>query len=91
MSEQNRGHRKSRSGVVVSDKMDKTLVVQIDRLVLHPIYRKYIRQRVKYKVHDERNQARVGDTVLIEECRPLSRHKRWRLKEITHRAAGVVK
>lgn len=91
MSEQSRGHRKSRSGVVVSDKMDKTLVVQIDRMVLHPMYRKYVRQRVKYKVHDERNEARVGDTVLIEECRPISRHKRWRLKSITHRPAGVVK
>lgn len=91
MSEQKRGHRKSRSGVVVSDKMEKTLVVQIERMVLHPVYRKYVRQRVKYKVHDEQNQGRVGDTVLIEECRPLSRQKRWRLKSITLRAAGGVK
>lgn len=88
MSEQNkqRGHRKNRQGVVVSDKMDKTIVVQIDRMVIHPVYKKYVRQRVKYKVHDERNEANVGDTVLIEECRPLSRAKRWRLKSIAHRA-----
>ena len=82
-----RGHRKTRTGIVVSDKMDKTIVVQIDRMVMHPLYKKYVRRRVKYKVHDERNEARVGDTVLIEECRPLSRHKRWRMKQITHRAA----
>lgn len=84
---QTRGHRKSRTGLVVSDKMDKTIVVQIDRLVMHPMYKKYVRNRVKYKVHDESNEARAGDIVLIEECRPLSRHKRWRMKSITHRAS----
>lgn len=91
MSEQTkaRGHRKSRQGVVVSDKMDKTIVVQIDRMVMHPIYKKYVKQRVKYKAHDELNDARNGDTVLIEECRPLSRDKRWRLLSIAHRAAEV--
>jgi len=72
---------------VVSDKMDKTIVVQIDKLIMHPFYKKFVRQRVKYKVHDERNEARSGDTVLIEECRPMSRHKRWRMKAITHRPA----
>ncbi|MEZ4471791.1 MAG: 30S ribosomal protein S17 [bacterium] len=89
MSEQTttRGHRKTRQGLVVSDKMDKTVTVQIDKLVMHPVYKKYVRQRVKYKVHDERNEARAGDTVLIEECRPMSRHKRWRMKAITHRPA----
>ena len=81
-----RGHRKSRKGVVVSDRMEKTCVVQMDRMVMHSVYKKYVRQRVKYKVHDERNEATVGDTVLIEECRPLSRHKRWRLKTITEKA-----
>jgi small subunit ribosomal protein S17 len=81
-----RGHRKSRQGVVVSDKMDKTIVVQIERMVMDPVYKKYVRQRVKYKVHDETNDANTGDTVLIEECRPLSRDKRWRLKSIAHRA-----
>jgi small subunit ribosomal protein S17 len=86
MSERTRGHRKTRQGIVVSDKMDKTIVVQIDSMVMHPIYKKYIRRRVKYKVHDERNEARSGDTVLIEECRPMSRQKRWRMKAITHRS-----
>ena len=88
MSEQTaeRGHRKTRQGLVVSDKMDKTVTVQIDKLVMHPVYKKYVRQRVKYKVHDERNEARTGDTVLIEECRPLSRQKRWRVKQILDRA-----
>lgn len=79
--------RKTRSGLVVSDKMDKTIVVQIDRMVMHPIYKKFVKQRVKYKVHDETNEARVGDTVLIEECRPLSKQKRWRMKSVTTRAA----
>jgi len=79
--------RKSRSGLVISDKMEKTIVVQVDRMVMHQIYKKFVKQRVTYKVHDERNEARVGDTVLIEECRPLSRHKRWRMKSITTRAA----
>jgi small subunit ribosomal protein S17 len=80
------GHRKSRTGVVVSDRMQKTIVVQIERLVKHPVYKKYVRRRVKYKVHDENNEARIGDTVVIEECRPLSREKRWRLREISSRA-----
>jgi small subunit ribosomal protein S17 len=78
---------KTRTGLVVSDKMDKTIVVQLDKLVMHPIYKKFVRRRVKYKVHDEGNEARVGDTVFIEETRPLSRYKRWRIKSITHRAA----
>ena len=78
--------RKSRQGVVVSNRMDKTIVVQIDDKVMHPVYKKYVRKRVKYKVHDETNDARTGDTVLIEECRPLSREKRWRLKNIIERA-----
>jgi len=67
--------------------MEKTIVVQVDKMVMHPVYKKYVRRRVKYKVHDERNEAQRGDTVLIEECRPLSRHKRWRMKSITHRVA----
>lgn len=78
--------RKSRQGVVISNRMDKTIVVQIDDKVMHPVYKKYVRKRVKYKVHDETNDARTGDTVLIEECRPLSREKRWRLKNIIERA-----
>ena len=84
-----RGHRKTRVGLVVSDKMDKTVVVQIDTLVKHHAYFKYVRRRVKYKAHDERNECKVGDTVTIEECRPLSREKRWRVKEITLRAEVI--
>jgi small subunit ribosomal protein S17 len=78
---------KTRTGLVVSDRMDKTIVVQLEKLVMHPMYKKFVRRRVKYKVHDETNEARIGDTVLIEETRPLSRHKRWRIKSITNRAA----
>lgn len=91
MSEQTqeRGHRKTRLGVVVSNKMDKTVVVQIDTLVKHSTYHKFVRRRVKYKAHDERNECKVGDTVLIEECRPLSKEKRWRVKEITGRVEAV--
>ena len=81
--------RKSRTGVVVSDSMDKTIVVQIDHKVMHPVYKKYVRKRMKYKAHDERNEAAKGDKVLIEECRPLSRQKRWRLKNIVERAPAL--
>lgn len=81
--------RKSRTGVVVSDRMDKTIVVQIDFKVMHPVYKKYVRKRMKYKAHDERNEAAKGDKVLIEECRPLSRQKRWRLKNIVERAPAL--
>jgi small subunit ribosomal protein S17 len=77
-----RGHRKSQSGVVVSDKMDKTVVVKVDRLVKHQLYNKYIKRSVKYKVHDEQNVCKVGDRVQIIECRPLSKDKRWSLKQI---------
>jgi small subunit ribosomal protein S17 len=65
------------SGVVVSDKMDKTIVVRVDRRVMHPLYKKYIRQSKRYAAHDEDNRFKTGDQVRIEECRPLSRRKRW--------------
>jgi small subunit ribosomal protein S17 len=78
---------KTRTGLVVSDRMDKTIVVQLEKLVMHPMYKKFVRRRVKYKVYDEMNEVCIGDTVLIEETRPLSRHKRWRIKSITNRAA----
>jgi small subunit ribosomal protein S17 len=81
-----RGVRKTRDGIVVSDKMQKTIVVQVDRKVQHAKYRKFVRQRRTVKVHDERNECKVGDRVRIEETRPLSRDKRWRLKEILERA-----
>ncbi|MDO9307584.1 MAG: 30S ribosomal protein S17 [Geobacteraceae bacterium GWC2_55_20] len=77
-----RGHRKTQVGVVVSDKMEKTVVVKVDRLVKHSIYNKYIKRSVKYKVHDEQNSTKVGDRVQIIECRPLSKDKRWSLKQI---------
>ncbi|MCH9681408.1 MAG: 30S ribosomal protein S17 [Deltaproteobacteria bacterium] len=82
-------HRRVLVGQVVSDKMDKTIVVQVMRRYRHPRYRKYINEQVKYKAHDERNDARVGDTVRIIESRPLSRDKRWRLQAVTERAPVV--
>ncbi len=81
-----RGRRKTRVGHVASDKMDKTIVVTVIRRYMHPKYKKYVKERLRYKAHDETNDARVGDKVLIEETRPLSRHKRWRVKEILERA-----
>ena len=77
-----RGHRKTQVGVVVSDKMEKTVVVKVDRLVKHSVYSKYIKRSVKYKVHDELNSTKVGDRVQIIECRPLSKDKRWSIKQI---------
>jgi small subunit ribosomal protein S17 len=81
-----RGFPKERSGVVVSDRMQKTVVVAVERTVMHPKYKKYLRRRSKVKCHDESNQCRVGDRVLIVECRPLSRDKRWRVSRVIERA-----
>src|SRR5215468_5675228 len=78
--------RKTKVGRVVSDKMDKTIVVSVERLARHPLYKRVIRLTTKFKAHDERNEAHVGDTVLIEESRPLSATKRWRLVEVVQRA-----
>lgn len=80
------GKRKEFVGVVVSDKMDKTVVVMVERLVKHPLYGKYIKKRKKFMAHDEHNSCKVGDKVLIEETRPLSKRKRWRVKQILERA-----
>jgi small subunit ribosomal protein S17 len=80
------GQRKTKVGRVVSDKMDKTIVVSIERLARHPLYKRVVRLTSKFKAHDELNEAHVGDTVLIEESRPLSATKRWRLIEIVARA-----
>lgn len=80
--------RKRRVGVVVSDKMDKTIVVRVERKAWHLRYKKVIRKFKKYYAHDEKNECRVGDVVEIEECRPLSRLKRWRLVQILQRAQG---
>ena len=74
--------RKTRFGKVISDKMDKTIVVAVETPRRHPLYKKNIRRAVKYKAHDEKNQCRTGDTVRIEETRPISREKRWRVAEI---------
>jgi small subunit ribosomal protein S17 len=82
-----RGKRKTLTGVVWSDKMEKTVIVMVNRLVLHPVYKKYIRKRKKVKAHDEKNECRIGDKVLLIETRPLSKEKRWRVKEILARAA----
>ena len=81
-----RGARKERVGLVVSNKMDKTITVAIERQVKHPIYGKFIKQTTKLKAHDEHNEAGEGDTVRIQETRPLSKTKRWRLVEIVERA-----
>ena len=81
-----RGIRKTRIGVVVSDKMDKTIVVSLSTRVRHPLYGKYITRTTKIHVHDENNEAGVGDTVRVMECRPLSATKRWRLVEIVEKA-----
>lgn len=72
--------------IVISDKMDKTIVVKTERLVKHPIFHKYVRRHAKYKAHDENNQCKVGDTVVIIESRPISKDKRWRMVEIIQKA-----
>jgi small subunit ribosomal protein S17 len=77
--------RKEKVGRVVSDKMDKTIVVSVERLSRHPLYKRVIRLTTKFKAHDERNEARIGDTVRIVESRPLSATKRWRMVEIVAR------
>ena len=82
----NRGNKRIIKGVVVSSTMDKTIVVRTERLVKHPVFHKYVRKYVKYKAHDEDNSCNIGDKVLIVESRPLSREKRWRMREILERA-----
>ena len=81
-----RSRRKIRTGKVVSDRMDKTVVVSIERLVRHPVYGRYVRKRTKFKVHDETNQCHIGDIIRFMETRPLSKDKRWRFVEIVERA-----
>ena len=74
--------KKTIVGVVINDKMDKTVVVASSRLTKHVLYKKQVKKRAKYKVHDKNNQCKVGDKVLIVESRPLSKHKRWRIREV---------
>ena len=81
-----RGKRKILIGIVVSDKMEKTAVVSIERLVKHATYGKYVRRRNKFKVHDEKNECKIGDVVRFMETRPLSKDKRWRLIDFVQRA-----
>jgi small subunit ribosomal protein S17 len=84
--ENKKTNKKVFTGLVVSDKMDKTIVVKITTKVLHPLYKKYVTKSVKYKAHDENNDAKTGDTVRIIECRPISKEKCWSMQEIIERA-----
>ena len=84
MSERNQ--RKTRTGMVVSDKMDKTVVVAVIDNVRHPLYKKIVKRTVKFKAHDEQNACGIGDTVMIMETRPISKDKRWRVVEIIEKA-----
>ena len=81
------GNRKTREGVVVGDAMQKTRVVRVERVYRHPRYERVVRVAKKFKAHDETNESRVGDRVLIEETRPLSKENRWRIRTILHRAS----
>ena len=81
-----RGLRKTRVGIVVSDKMDKTITIAIERKVSHPIYKKYFKKTTKLMAHDEKGECRVGDKVKVMETRPLSKNKRWRMVEIVEKA-----
>ena len=81
-----RGRVKTRVGVVISDRMDKTRVISVERLVQHPRYKKYVRRRTRFKAHDETNATHVGDKVMIVETRPLSRDKRWKIRTILEKA-----
>jgi small subunit ribosomal protein S17 len=83
---QDRGQRKERVGIVVSNKMDKTITVAVERLVPHRLYKKAVRRTVKFHAHDQENQGQIGDLVRIRETRPLSKLKRWRLVEVVKRA-----
>jgi small subunit ribosomal protein S17 len=78
--------RRVKQGRVASDKMDKTIIVVSETRVPHPVYKKVVRQSSRFKAHDEKNEAKTGDIVRIQECRPMSREKRWRLVEIVERA-----
>jgi small subunit ribosomal protein S17 len=81
-----RARRQTLSGRVVSDKMDKTVVVAVERTVVHGLYQRYLRRTSKFHAHDESNQCKVGDEVVIVSCRPMSRSKRWRVSEVVKRA-----
>lgn len=82
--------RRKIKGVVVSDKMDKTVVISVERVMLHPLYKKSIKKRKRYKIHDEKNECKLGDFVEAVECRPLSKDKKFRLTNIIKRSIGEV-
>lgn len=86
MAEKERGKRRQLVGTILSNKTDKTVTVGVDRYVIHPVYKKYLRRRAKYAAHDEQNNCQVGDRVLITESRPLSRRKRWRVSQVIEKA-----
>jgi small subunit ribosomal protein S17 len=81
--------RATRVGVVTKDRMDKSVIVRVDRIVQHRVYKRYIRRSSRFMAHDETNRCKVGDTVEIVECRPLSSRKRWRIRRIVRAAVGV--
>ncbi len=85
------GHKKTRMGEVVSDKMDKTIVVKVERRFSHPVYRKTIKRSVRFKAHDENNECKAGDQVRVIETRPISKDKRWRVLEVVKRTTDVSK
>lgn len=86
-SSDDRKQRKVRTGMVISDKMDKTVVVEVSRTVIHPVYKKFVRRRKRFMAHDEDNRCRIGDEVMIVETKPVSRHKNWRVRKILKEAA----
>jgi small subunit ribosomal protein S17 len=89
MSDKTTKRRSGKIGVVSSAKMDKSVVVQVDRIVLHKLYKRYVRRSARFMAHDESNQCKVGDTVEIVETRPLSARKRWRVRRIVRAAVGT--
>ena len=86
-SDNRKQQRKVRTGVVISNKMDKTVVVEVSRTVMHPVYKKFVRRIKRFMAHDEENRCQIGDQVMIVETRPLSRHKNWRVRKIVKEAA----
>ena len=89
MTNPQRGRRQMMIGTVVSDKMDKTVVVEVEKTVMHPLYRRYVKRRRKYYAHDEGNECSLGDRVEIASSRPLSRKKRWRLARVLEKGKGA--
>jgi len=87
-SEKSRGRRQEKIGVVISNKMDKTVVVEVERYVMHPLYQKYMRKRSRFMAHDEKNACGIGDRVTISETRPLSRRKRWVVRTVVDKASA---